>query len=140
MKRALETAVRVGDRPESVLFLLRGGVYADEVRHLQRQAADFDRLYTWRAGSCFGISVFAVTGETEAAVLESRMGIRRHYRRIRYRDIEGSLTVVPTFRAPHWTVMFDGPHSSQYEFFVDCYGELRENPYWSRQPLGRRPR
>ena len=120
------------------MYLLRGGPYADEVRQLLRQAADFARLYTWRGSSCFGISVFAATLETEAALLRDRMGARRSYYRIRYRDIDGRLMVVPTFRAPHWTVLFDGPHGSQYRFFVDCYEELRENPYWGRKLPGRR--
>ena len=83
--------------------------------------------------------MFAATLETEDQVLARHMDARRRYYRIPYRDIAEHLLLLPTFRKPHWTVMFDGPHSPQYQLFVDSYGELRDSPRWTRKP-GRGPR
>jgi hypothetical protein len=138
VKKRLESVIRTDEAADDLVLLLRGGVHAREVERLQSQAADLDRLYTWRGGPCFGVSVFAATPDTEGDVLATRMDVRRSYYRINYSDIAGRLVVVPTFRAPHWTVMFDGPRGAQYQLLVDCYGQLRENPYWTRKP-GRRP-
>ena len=129
--------MRADEAPDDLVLLLRGGVQADEVAKLKSQASDLDRLYTWQGGGCFGVSVFAATPATEADVLSARMGVRRSYYRIKYIDIAGRLAVAPTFLAPHWTVLFPGPDGPEYQFFVDCYGELRDNPYWTRRP-GRR--
>lgn len=35
--------------------------------------------------------------------------------------------------------MFDGPDSPDYRLFADAYGQLRDNPFWTRKP-GRKPR
>lgn len=138
MKKRLESAIRAGEVPDDLVLLLRGGVHDDELRWLRSQAADLNRAYTLRSGPCFGVSVFAATPETESEVLANRMDTRRRYYRINYRDVGERLTLLPTFRAPHWTVMFDGPDGPLYQLFVDHYGELRDNPYWTRKP-GRRP-
>lgn len=84
------------------------------------------------------MSVLAATADTEADVLATNMEVRLPYYRINYLDVS-ELLVLPTFRAPHWTVMFSGPDGSDYTCFLDAWGELRENPYYSRTP-GRRPR
>jgi hypothetical protein len=103
------------------------------------------RRVTWTDASAggadraTGVSVFAATPETEVLILATRMDARRRYCRILYRDTAGRLLVLPTFRRPHWTVMFNGPDGPVYRHFVDAYGELRDNPYWTRRP-GRRPR
>jgi hypothetical protein len=83
--------------------------------------------------------VFAATPETEVLILATRMDARRRYCRLLYRDIAGRLLVLPTVRRPHWTVMFNDPDGPDYQRFVDAYGELRDNPYWTRKS-GRRPR
>lgn len=98
------------------------------------KAHDLDRRFTWRGGPSYGVSVFAATSLTEARVLAQHMDARRRYYRISYRDIAEHLLLLPTFRNPHWSVMFDGPAGRQYQLFVDSYGELRENPYWTRKP------
>ncbi|MHB8188512.1 MAG: hypothetical protein ACYDDU_21065 [Dermatophilaceae bacterium] len=138
VKERLEDVVRQDDLGDDLMLLLRGGVYEDDVARIQQQAHDLDRRFTWRGGPCYGVSVFAATPETEDQVLAQHMDARRRYYRILYRDI-AQLLLLPTFRKPHWTVMFDGPGGPQYQLFVDSYGELRDNPHWTRKP-GRRPR
>ena len=139
VKERLEDFVRPDEIADDLVLLLRGGVHEDDVVRVQRQARDLDRRFSWRGGSCYGVSVFAATPETESLILATRMDARRRYYRIAYRDIAGRLLVVPTFRRPHWTVMFDGPDSPDYRRFVDAYGQLRDNPFWTRKP-GRKPR
>lgn len=70
-------------------------------------------------------------------MLAAHMNVRRRYYRIRYSDVS-ELVVLPTFRAPHWTVMLSGADGPDYAYFVDAWGELRDNPYYSRRP-GRGP-
>lgn len=139
MKDRLEAFIRSADVADDLVLLLRGGVHADEVLRVQQQSRDLDRRFTWRGGPCYGVSVFAASPETEDLVLVEQMNVRRRYYRILYRDIAARLLLLPTFREPHWTVMFDGPDGPQYQILVDSYGELRDNPHWSRKP-GRRPR
>jgi hypothetical protein len=139
MKERLEDFLRPDEAAEDLVLLLRGGVDENDVARLQRQARDLDRRFSWRGGSCYGVSVFAATPESEGLVLATRMDVRRRYYRIAYRDIAGRLLVLPTFRRPHWTVMFDAAEGPDYHVFVDAYGELRDNPYWTRKH-GRRPR
>jgi hypothetical protein len=65
------------------------------------------------------------------------MDIRRGYYRITSAEVAG-LRLLPTFTAPHWTVMFPGADGPEYQAFLDALGDLRENPYWKRR-VGRRP-
>jgi hypothetical protein len=139
VKERLEDVLRPDEVADDLMLLLRGGVHEADVARLQRQARDLDRRFSWRGGPCYGISVFAATPKTEGLILATRMDARRRYCRILYRDIAGRLLVLPTFRRPHWTVMFNGPDGPDYQHFVDAYGELRDNPYWTRKP-GRRTR
>jgi hypothetical protein len=139
VKERLEDVFRPDDLADDLVLLLRGGVYEDDVARIQQQARDLDRRFSWQDGSCYGVSVFAATPQTEDQVLAQHMDARRRYYRILYRDIAGDLLLLPTFRAPHWTVLFDGPAGRQYQLFVDSHGELRDNPHSTRKP-GRRPR
>ena len=137
MKERLEDVMRPDGAAEDLVLLLRGGVYDEGISRLQQQAAELDRRFTFKGGSCFGVSVFAATLVTEADVLAKNMDVRRRYYRIHVSDIP-ELVVLPTFRSPHWTVMFNGADGPEYGYFVDAWGDLRENPYYSRTP-GRRP-
>lgn len=138
MKERLEDVLRPDEVAEHLVLLLRGGVYEEGLERLRVQAAQLNRRFSYENGPCYGISVFAATEDTEAWVLARNMDVRRHYYRIRYEDV-AELRVLPTFRAPHWTVLFSGPEGAEYSYFMDALGELRENPHYSRKP-GRRPR
>lgn len=138
MKERLDDAVRPDEVADDLVLLLRGGVYEEGAERLQAQAAQLNRRFSFEGGECYGISVFAATEAGEAWVLARNMDVRRRYYRIRYSDV-AHLRLLPTFRAPHWTVLFSGPTGPEYAAFVDALGELRENPYYSRKP-GRRPR
>lgn len=138
MKERLEDVLRPDEVANDLALLLRGGVYEEGLERLQEQAAQLNRRFSFEGGACYGVSVFAATEETEDWVLARNMDVRRRYYRIQREDV-ADLRLLPTFRAPHWTVLFSGPDGPEYAFFVDALGELRENPYYSRKP-GRRPR
>jgi hypothetical protein len=120
-KRPLEGVLRMDETAEDLVLLLRGGAASDDAPLLMRQAARLDLRFTFKAGRCFGISVFAATEASEAWVLAKNMDVRRRYCRVRRRDIT-DLQLLPTFSSPHWTVMFGGPDGPEYDYFVDALG------------------
>lgn len=77
VKERLEDFVRPDEIADDLVLLLRGEVHEDDVVRLQRQARDLDRRFSWRGGSCYGVSVFAATPETESLILATRMDARR---------------------------------------------------------------
>lgn len=137
-KDELESVLRPNESPDDLVLLLRAGSAGDDVDLLKRQAVRLNRRFTFEGGECFGISVFAATEENEAWVLATKMDVRRRYFRIKYADVTG-LRLLPTFNAPHWTLLFRGPDGPDYRAFVDALGDLRDNPYWRRRH-GRRIR
>lgn len=137
-KSPLEGEVRPMETPDDFAFLLRAGDEDDGVDRLQDQAARLSRRYTLDGVDCYGVSAFAANEENETWVLATKMHIRRRYYRIKCSDL-AELTLLPTFAAPHWTVVFPGPHGPEYQTFLDALGDLRDNPYWRRK-FGRRPR
>lgn len=138
MRERLEDVIRPGEVADNLVLLLRGGVHAEGIDRLRDQASELNRRFSFGGGDCYGISTFAATEESEAWVLARNMGVRRRYYRVRYDDV-ADLRVLPTFRAPHWTVLFDGPDGPDCRKFMDALGDLRENPHW-RQRSGRSPR
>lgn len=137
-KDALEGALRPDELAEDLVLLLRAGDEDDDVDLLKRQALRLHRRYTYARDDCWGISVFAATEDSEPRVLATKMDVRRRYYRIRSTDLP-DLRLLPTFKAPHWTVLFNRPDGPEYQTFIDALGEIRDNPYWKRRP-GRRPR
>ena len=137
-KDALEDALRPDEDRDDLVLLLRAGDEKDNVDVLKRQALRLHRRYTYAGEDCWGISVFAASDESEPWVLATKMDVRRRYYRIRSSDL-ASFRLLPTFKAPHWTVLFSGPDGPDYQAFMDALGEIRDNPYWKRRP-GRRPR
>lgn len=129
MKERLEDFVRPEETSAKLVLLLRGGVHAEHVDRLQDQAGQLNRRFSFEGGGCYGISVFAATEQSEPWVLARHMGVRRRYYRVRYPEI-AQLRILPTFRSPHWTVLFSGPEGPDYSYFVDALGELRDNPYY----------
>lgn len=136
-KDAFESVLRHGEVPEDLVLLLRAGDAADDVGLLMRQAARLNRRFSYEGHECYGISIFAATEENLPWLLATKMDVRRRHYRIRYSDVVG-LRLLPTFKAPHWTVLFNGPDGPEYQTFLDALGELHDNPYWKRR-LGRRP-
>jgi len=128
-----EEVIRPGEVAADLVLLLRGGVHDDGILRLQEQAGDMNRRFSLEGGDCYGISTFAATEESEAWILARNMAVRRRYYRIRYEDV-ADLRVLPTFRAPHWTVLFDGSEGPDYRKFMDALGDLRDNPHWRQRP------
>ena len=104
-KLRLEDVLRGTESPDDLVFLLRAGDQDDNLDRLQHQAARLSRRYTLGNVDCYGVSAFAATEESEAWVLATKMDVRRRYYRITSADVAG-LRLLPTFTAPHWTVLF----------------------------------
>lgn len=136
VREPLEAVLRPDEAAEDLMLLLRGGVHDESAVRLQQQAAELNRRFTLDGLDCYGISVFAATPESEAWVLARNMGVRRRYYRVRYADIS-DFRLIPTFRSPHWTVLFNGSDGPDYRRFLAALGEVRENPHWRQRPGGR---
>lgn len=136
VRERLEDFLRPGESATDLVLLLRGGVHDDGIERLREQAAELNRRFCFEEGDCYGISAFAATEESEAWTLARNMRVRRRYYRIRYGDIDGidGIRALPTFRAPHWTVLFSGAGGPDYGRFMDALGDLRDNPYWKQRP------
>ena len=118
MRERLEAALRHGEVATHLTLLLRGGVHDEGIERLHEQAGDMNRRFSFEGRDCYGISAFAATEESETWVLARNMSVRRRYYRIRYEDVAG-LRVLPTFRPPHWTIMFSGPDGPDYYKLMD---------------------
>jgi hypothetical protein len=71
-----------------------------------RQAALFETRYTYGGQLGRGISIFAASSAVdELAVLESKLRTYPKYRRVRRAALAEIAVLLPTFQAPHWTVL-----------------------------------
>jgi hypothetical protein len=77
----LEDVLRAGESSDDLVLLLRGG--EDTSAKLLRQAALFERRYTYGGQRARGISLFAASSAVdELAVLESKLRTYPKYRRV----------------------------------------------------------
>ena len=92
----LEDVLRAGESSDDLVLLLRGG--EDTRAKLLRQAALFQRRYTYGGQRARGISLFAATSAVdELTVLESKLRTYPKYRRVRGAELVGIAVLLPTF-------------------------------------------
>ena len=104
----LEDVLRAGESSGELVLLLRGG--EDTSAKLLRQAALFETRYTYGGQRARGISLFAASSAVdELAVLESKLRTYAKYRRVLGVELAEIAVLLPTFQAPHWTVLFQPP-------------------------------
>jgi hypothetical protein len=66
--------------------------------------------YTYGGQRARGISLFAASSAVdELAVLESKLRTYAKYRRVLGVELAEIAVLLPTFQAPHWTVLFQPP-------------------------------
>ncbi|MFT4264090.1 MAG: hypothetical protein QM572_11960 [Nocardioides sp.] len=133
MKR-LEDAVRAGESPEDLTLLIRGGTDTKEklVQHADRMS---DR-FTYQGLAARGISLFAARGDLdERAVLATRLITYRRYYKVAPAQLATVGRLLPTFAAPHWTLLFEPaqsvpprPLADLVEEFLAILGPLLDNP------------
>jgi hypothetical protein len=129
----LEDVLRAGESSDDLVLLLRGG--EDTRAKLLRQAALFERRYTYGGQRARGISLFAATSAVdELTVLESKLRTYPKYRRVRGAELVGIAVLLPTFQAPHWTVLFQPPGGARrpeeelLSDLLDILGPVLDNP------------
>ena len=99
----LEDVLRADESSDDLVLLLRGG--EDTSAKLLRQAALFERRYTYGGQRARGISLFGASSAVdELAVLESKLRTYPKYRRVGRAELAEVAVLLPTFQAPHWTV------------------------------------
>ncbi|HEY6685377.1 MAG TPA: hypothetical protein VI094_04120 [Propionibacteriaceae bacterium] len=139
----LEDVLRAGESSDDLVLLLRGG--EDTRAKLLRQAALFEARYTYRGERARGMSLFAASSAVdELAVLESKLRTYPKYRRVRGVELAEIAVLVPTFQAPHWTVLFQRPCGARrpeeelLSDLLDILGPVLDNPRYVPDRLRRR--
>lgn len=87
--------------------------------------------YTYKGEPARGISLFAARGDLGArAVLEARMSNYRVYYRVDAARLSALGTPLPTFDAPHWTLLFPaaGEDSGLLDELLAILGPVLDNP------------
>jgi hypothetical protein len=134
-----EDVLRAGESADDLVLLLRGG--EDTTAKLLRQAALFERRYTYGGQRARGISIFAVSRAVdELGVLGSKFRTYPKYRRVGRAELAAIAVFLPTFQAPHWTVPLQPPggvRRSEEELLsdlLDILGPVLNNPRYVRDP------
>ena len=129
----LEDVLRAGESSDDLVLLLRGG--ENTSTKLLRQAALFERRYTYGGQRARGISLFAASSAVDGlAVLESKLRTYSKYHRVRGAELAEIAVLLPTFQAPHWTLLFQPPGGARrpeeelLNDLLDILGPVLDNP------------
>jgi hypothetical protein len=126
----LRVHVRDEHPPADAAVVIRGG--PDTLSLLRSHARRINRLFVLDGTEVFGISVFVASSDiglaSERQILRGKLGT---YESI-YRTTVGELTVtgfglLPTFQAPHYTVLLPGLDT--VDELAAALGPLLTNPY-----------
>lgn len=129
-REELRQRVRDEHPPPDASVVIRGG--PDTSSLLRSHARRLNRLYVLDGGEVFGVSVFVAYGDigatSERTILTGKL---RSYPTI-YRTTVGDLLrrdlqLLPTFAAPHYTVVL--PDLDAVAELAEAFGDLVDNPY-----------
>ena len=142
--RRIEDSIRTGESSDDLILLLRGGPDTREkiIRHADRTAA----RYTFDGRPARGISVWAAQGDLDTrTVLAERMSTYRKYYRVTAEAATAIAVLLPTFEAPHWTLMFESPEGTErreeaemIDALLDILGPVLDNPKYEPRHGNRR--
>lgn len=116
--------------PRSASVVLRGG--PDTLSLLRSHARRLNRLYVLDGAPVFGVSVFVASGDigptSERTILSKKLhSYPTIYRATVGRLIDAGLDLLPTFAAPHFTVVI--PSLDAVDALAAAFGDLVRNPY-----------
>lgn len=116
--------------PRNASVVLRGG--PDTVSLLRSHARRLNRLYTFDGAPVFGVSVFVACGDigptSERTILSKKLhNYPTIYRTTVGELVDAGLDVLPTFAAPHYTVLI--PSLDAVAELAAAFGKLVRNPY-----------
>lgn len=127
-----ELRYRVRDElpPRSASVVLRGG--PDTLSLLRSHARRLNRLYVLDGAAVFGVSVFVASGDigptSERTILSKKLhSYPTIYRATVGRVLDAGLDLLPTFAAPHFTVVI--PSLDAVDALAAAFGDLVRNPY-----------
>jgi hypothetical protein len=129
-REELRARVRIEEPSPDGTVVIRGG--PDTLSLLQSHARRLNRLYVLDGAEVFGISVFVARDEigpaSERSILSSKL---RNYPAV-YRTSVSTLRdagfeLLPTFIAPHYTVLMSSLESAND--LAAAFGNLVGNPY-----------
>jgi hypothetical protein len=108
---------------------------ADPPPDVPASLPEFDVGHTYGGQRARGISLFAASSAVdELAVLESKLRTYPKYRRVPGAALAEVAVLLPTFQAPHWTVLFRPPGGTRrpeeelLNDLLDILGPVLDNP------------
>ena len=129
-REELRRRVREEQPLRNASVVLRGG--PDTVSLLRSHARRLNRLYALDGAPVFGISVFVVSSDigptSERTILSKKLHSYPTIYRTTVGDlVDAGLDVLPTFAAPHYTVLI--PNLDAVAELAVAFGKLVRNPY-----------
>ena len=129
-REELRLRVREERPPPDASVVLRSG--PDTASFLRAHARRLNRLYTLDGASVFGVSVFVASGDIGPSSERTILSRKLHSYPTIYRTTVGQLLaqgldVLPTFAAPHHTVVI--PNLEAVAEPAAAFGKLVRNPY-----------
>jgi hypothetical protein len=129
-REELRLQVREEMPPRNASVVLRGG--PDTVSLLRSHAKRLNRLYSLDGAPVFGVSVFVAYGDigpmSERAILSMKLHSYPAIYRTTVGDLlDAGLHVLPTFAAPHYTLLI--PNLDDVTELAAAFGNLIQNPY-----------
>ena len=129
--KPIEQHIRRGEELLGSSLLLRGSpLNLDQIEH---DAARTARAFTFAGTPCRGISAeLAVDGgEVDQLLREGRVRTRAFVARIQVSDaLAGGFLVLPTFSAPHHTIVAERATEASLERLLElALQEVVQNPY-----------
>ncbi len=129
-REELRNRVRDERPPLDASVVLRGG--PDTASLLRSHARRLNRLYVLDGGPVFGISVFVAYGDIGGTSERTILSGKLHSYPTIYRTtvdvvLRSGLKLLPTFAAPHYTVII--PDLDAVADLAAAFGELVDNPY-----------
>ena len=128
----LEDVLRAGESSDDLVLLLRGA--RTRVPSSCGRRRSLRRATPTAASVRVGYHFAASSAVDELAVLESKLRTCPKYRRLRGAEPAEIAVLLPTFQAPHWTVLFQPPGGARrpeeelLNDLLDILGPVLDNP------------
>jgi len=134
---AVDIHVREGETLDAAADLVVRG-WPLNVDGLLRNADAARSRFSWRGEPLVAISAeVSVAGWSLDAILAGpRLRTRSRYARARASDlVAAGFTLLPTFAAPHYSVLLPSYDERSAQRLLDVLGEMQRNPFYvGRQP------
>jgi hypothetical protein len=134
---AIDTHLRQGEHLDAGADLVVRG-WPLTVEGLLRNADATRSRYSWRGSPFVAISAEVATAgwSVDVILAGSRLRTRRRYAAAAVADVlAGGFELLPTFVAPHYSVLLPSYDGRSAQRLLDVLGEMKPNPFY----VGSRP-